>query len=325
MHININIRTIAAGTVALALLLPNLAGAQGYPNRPVKIINPFSAGGPSDVTAREIAAGLQAALGQPFVVESRAGASGTIGAAYVAEAAPDGYTLLLAAGPQLAVPAPKNGVPFDGIKEYAPIALIQTVPNIMIVGPSVKAENLRQMVDLAKSKPGGVSYGSPGFGGPQRVAAAMLQKEANVPMIHVPYNGAAPMMTDIMSGQVDFGFVNLSAVLQHMKTGRLRGFAVASKARSPAAPDVPTLTELGYPIVADSWQGLLAPAGTPPEVVHMLSAQVAKILATPAVRARMESGGRELVYRDPEGFLAFLKDDKLQLDKARAAGITANP
>jgi len=313
--------------VSLALpVIPLPSLAQAYPSRSVKIIQPYAVGGPSDLTAREIANGLSQAMGKPFIVESKAGASGAIGMAYVINAPPDGYTLLLNAGPTLAAPQMPSGKPaFDGVKEWAPIALVQTTPNIMVVGAHVKATNLAELIEWGKNRPKGVNYGSPGAGGPQQMASALFAKESKIPMTHVPYNGAAPMLNDIIAGHIDFGMLNVAAALPHMRSGQLRAVAMGSKIRSAAAPDVPTFIEQGVQITSISWQGLLAPAGTPPEIVNKLAVEVAKYLAKPEVKARMEGGGREVQFLPPEQMHAWLQDNKRLLEAAKAAGVLAEP
>ncbi len=317
-------RKALQAVLALALLAPLAVTAQGYPNRPVKIINPFTPGGPIDLIARELINGWSKALGQTFVLESKPGASGGLAISYVAHAAPDGYTLLIGSAANITVPALSTKPPFDGIKEFSPVVLAIFVPNIMTVGPHVRATNVQQYIELAKAKPGRLSFGSAGHGGSTHIAGEIFQQEAKVKLTHVPYKGAAPVINDMLGGHVDTAFLNLSAVLPHIKSGRLRALGVASNARSKMVPDVPTFAELGVQhFFSGSWYGVLAPAGTPPEIVHALYTASANHLLQPEVRLRIEESGAEVFLLDPPKLLAFMLEQKRDLVKIiKATGIT---
>ena len=286
--------------------------AQSYPNKPVKIIITYPVGGPADQIARELATGLTQNLGQSFVVEAKPGASGSIGTAFVAKAPADGYTLLVGAGaPQTAFPVFSTKSPYDGVSEFSPILMIVDVPNVMVVAPHIKAKNVKEFIELAKTKP--LTYASTGLGSSTHLAGEIFQIESKVKLTHVPYKGATPVMTDMLGGHVDVSFLNLSAMLPHIQSGRLRAIGIAAPVRSKALPNVPTLTEQGVKDNTGSWYGLLAPAGTPEGVVKTLYAAATKYFSQPAVRARIEAGGSELKLLNPQQFRAAIIQEKSEL------------
>jgi len=310
-------------SVLLLATAPLAALAQAYPARPVRIVNPYAPGGPVDLIARELAGGLAKSLGGSFVIEYKPGANATLATSYVAAAPPDGYTLLVGAGgANIAVPALSVKPPYDGIKEFAPVVMAVSVPNILVAGPHVQAASLPQFLEQARSKR--LSYASTGNGGSPHVAGEILQQKTGIKLTHVPYKGAAPVINDLLGGHVDVAFLNLSAVLSHIRTGKLRPLAIASRQRSKALPDVPTFTDLGIPeFFSGSWNGLLAPAGTPPEIVQAIYAASAAHLSQPEVRARLEATGTDVFLLDPPKFLAFMHEEKRDLVKIiKDAGIT---
>jgi tripartite-type tricarboxylate transporter receptor subunit TctC len=293
-------------------LAPLLLAAQTYPDKPVKMIVPYPAGGPADQIARELANGLSQALGQTFVIEAKGGGSGVIGTGFVAKAAPDGYTLLAGSGaPHIAVPIFSSNPPFDGIKEFVPILMMIDVPNVMVIGPHIQANTVKEFIALAKTKT--LTYGSSGTGSSTHLAGEIFQIEANVKMTHVPYKGASPVVNDMLGGHVDVSFLNVSAMLPHLKSGKLRAIGLSAQTRSKALPDVPTLGEQGVPGNTGSWYGLLAPAGTPDSVVRVLYDASVKYFAQPEVRARVEAVGSEIKMLNPQQFLAALNEEKRQL------------
>ncbi len=311
--------------VATLVWMPAPLLAQGYPSRPVKIVNPYAPGGPVDLIARELATGLSKALGGSFIIEYKPGANATLATSYVASAPPDGYTLLVGAGgANIAVPALSSKPPYDGIKEFAPVVMAVSVPNILVAGPHLNATGLPQFLELARSGPRRLSFASTGNGGSPHVAGEILQQKANIKLTHVPYKGAAPVIADLIGGHVDVAFLNLSAVMPHIKSGKLRPLAIASRQRSKAVPETPTFTEAGIPdFYSGSWNGLLAPAGTPPETVQALYTASAALLTQPEVRARLEATGTDVFLLDPVKFLAFMQDEKRDLVKIiKDAGIT---
>lgn len=289
-----------------------LALAQPYPNKPVKVIITYPVGGPADQIARELAVGLTQNLGQSFVVEAKLGASGSIGTAFVAKAPADGYTLLVGAGaPHTAFPVFSAKSPYDGIAEFSPVLMIVDVPNVMVIAPQIKAKDVKEFIELAKTKP--MTYASTGTGSSTHLAGEIFQIETKTKMTHVPYKGATPAMTDMLGGHVDVSFLNLSAMLPHIQSGRLRAIGLTAEARSKALPDVPTLNELGIKDVTGSWYGLLAPAGTPDSIITTLYQAAHKYFSQPEVRARIEAGGSDLKLLNPQQFRAAMVQEKAEL------------
>jgi tripartite-type tricarboxylate transporter receptor subunit TctC len=286
------------------------AFAQAYPNRPIHIVAPFPAGGGYDFLARLIGQEMGKTLGQPVVVENKSGANGNIGTDFVAKAAPDGYTLLMGGNSPLAMNVglyPK--LPYDPIKDFEPISRIATQPNLLAVHPKVPVASLAELIQFAKANPGKLTYASNGNGSPQHLAAEQLKRMAGIDMLHVPYKGAAPNMSALLAGEVSLAFNIILLPLPHVQAGKLTGLAVASSKRSPLAPNIPTMTELGYPIDIDTWYGLLAPAGTPKDIVAKLNAETVRVLNLAELKDRTRSQGIELAGSTPDEFAAFMKAD----------------
>jgi tripartite-type tricarboxylate transporter receptor subunit TctC len=283
------------------------AAAQTYPARPVRIIVPFAPGG-VDVTARLVADRLTAALGQPFVVENRPGAGGSVGAKAAAGAAPDGYTLLFSTpGPVAVSPAINRNAGYDTIKSFAPIAMVSMSPLLLVAHPSVPAKSVAELVAHAKANPGKLRFPSPGFGTQPHLVGEMFRVATGADMVHVPYRGSAPSITDLLAGQVHFYFDNFANVLHYVDAGKLRALAVTSDGRSDRVPTLPTMAESGYPaIVAVYWNGMLAPAGTPPAVVDRLNGAINKALASPGLRAALLKLGSEPRPGTAQDFAAFI-------------------
>jgi len=300
-----------------------LAFAQGYPNRPIHIVAPFPAGGGYDFLARLMAPELAKSLGQAVIVENKAGANGNIGTDAVAKAAADGYTLLMGGNSPLALNvALYPSLPYEPVRDFAPISRVATQPNLLAAHAKVPVKSVAELVAYAKANPGKLTYGSNGNGSPQHLAAELLKRMAGVDIVHVPYKGAAPTAAALLAGEVSIAFNIILLPLPQVHAGRLTGLAVASSKRSPLAPDIPTMTELGYPIDIDTWYALVAPAGTPPEVIARLNAETVRILALPELRERTKSQGIELGSSTPEEFAAFLKADIARWTKAiRETGI----
>src|ERR1700761_1698757 len=267
-----------AVAILLALAAPaamaQSTSASSYPDHPVRMIVPWPPGGGTDIFARAISQKLQQSLGQPFVVENRAGASGNIGASMVARADPDGYTIVLATITLATNPSLYKSLDFDATKDLTPITLIAGVPHMLVVNPSLPVESVKQLIALAKEKPGKLSYSSAGIGSPFQIAAELFKQSAGVDILHVPYRGGAPAIADVVGDHVDMTFANLVAVLPLAKSGQVRALAVTSDKRSSAAPDVPTVAEAGLPGYAfTAWFGVLAPAQTPPAIVKKLKSE----------------------------------------------------
>ena len=283
----------------LALLLPLLAApliahAQPYPSKPVRVIVPFAPGGPADVLARVIGQELSEALGQPFVVENKVGAAGNIGVEQIAKATPDGYTVGIVPVGNVAVnPSLFPTLPYKA-SELAPVAMLATVENVLVVNADVPAKSLKELLALAKQKPGTLSFASPGAGSQAHLAGELMALSAEVKLIHVPYKGIGPALNDVVGGQVTMMFGAMSAVLPHVKSGKLRALGVASIRRSATMPELPTIAEQGLPrFEAVSWYALMAPAGTPAPVIDRLNAESARSLAKPAIREKFAAQGLE--------------------------------
>jgi tripartite-type tricarboxylate transporter receptor subunit TctC len=283
----------------LALLLPLLAApfiahAQPYPAKPVRVIVPFAPGGPADVLARVIGQELSEALGQPFVVENKVGAAGNIGVEQIAKAMPDGYTVGIVPVGNVAVnPTLFPTLPYKA-SELAPVAMLATVENVLVVNADVPAKSLKELLALAKQKPGTLSFASPGAGSQAHLAGELMALSAEVKLIHVPYKGIGPALNDVVGGQVTMMFGAMSAVLPHVKSGKLRALGVASIKRSATMPELPTIAEQGLPrFEAVSWYALMAPAGTPAPIVDRLNAEIARSLAKPAIREKFAAQGLE--------------------------------
>ena len=288
------------------LILPGLALAQAWPAKPVRMVVPFAPGGVTDSTARLVAGKMQEALGQPVLVDNRTGAGGIIATDHVAKSAPDGYTILMAsAAPQTLLQfLQKTG--YDGLKDFAPITLVNTFPIVLMVHPSVPAQNVRELIALAKAQPGKLNFA--GAGGLTQFAGEIFKYMAGIDMVYIPYKGGAPAAAAAAAGDAQVTFANYSDALVHMKSGRLRPLGMTSAKRFPQSPDVPTIAEAGIPgYQVDSWNGLLAPAGTPPEIVSRVAAAVQQGLKDPATSKRLEEMGTVPVGDSPAQFRAFVQ------------------
>jgi tripartite-type tricarboxylate transporter receptor subunit TctC len=286
------------------------APAQTYPVKPVRIIVPFAPGG-VDVTARLIADRLTAALGQPFIVENRPGAGGSVGAKMVASSEPDGHTLMFSTpGPVVASPLINRNAGYDTLKSFAPVAIVSQSPLLLIIHPAVPAKTVKELVAYAKANPGKVHYPSPGFGTQPHLVGEMFKSMTGLDILHVPYRGSAPAITDLLAGQMQIYFDNFANVLQHVESGKLRALAVTGDARVRQLPDVPTMEQSGFGgIAATYWNGLLAPAGTPPAIVVRLNAAVNQALAAPEVRAALTKLGSDPKSGTSQEFSAFIAEE----------------
>lgn len=299
------LRASAAVGGALAL---GRAGAAGYPERPIKIVLPFAAGGTADTVARLLSAKLQEHLGQPVIVEARAGANGIIGADYVAKSAPDGYTLLLNSSAQALNESLYKKLPYDPRAAFAPVALVvPPVPFVLVIHPSIPAQNLKEFIAYAKAHPGQLSYGSAGIGSTLHLGTEMLADAAGISLLHVPYKGAAPALTDLVGGQIKLMINSWAVVLPFVKDGRLRALGQCGASRSPFIPELPTLAEAGLPGVdITSWYGLYAPAATPRATVDILNEATQWAMTQPDVVAKLAPFGSGPPERfKPEAFAAF--------------------
>ena len=300
---------IATGMAALALALS--AAAQTFPSKPVKIVVPFPPGGFNDVLGRTLAQEFQKAWNQPVVVDNRPGGNTIIGSDIVAKSAPDGHTLLVVALPFSVLPSLFAGrLPFDVQRDLAPISLCAGSPNMLVVNPSVPVNNVKELIALAKAQPGKLTYASTGNGTSNHVSAEYFKMLTGTDMLHIPYKGSAPAVTDVIGGQVNVLFDNVPNVIQQVKAGKLKPLAVTSTKRSFQAPDVPTMQEAGVPeYEVNVWFGLLTTAGTPPEVVAKLNAETVRVLNLPEVKERFRALGVEVIASSPEQFAQHLKSE----------------
>lgn len=303
------------GGKALALvyscaLLANPAAAASYPERPITVINPWTAGGPADTVARPVLEQLSVRLGQPVVLENRAGANGTIGSAFVARAKPDGYTLLFShVGPITISPAVQKNMPYDSTKDLAPITQIVSAPNVLVVRPDLPIHSLGEFVKYAQSHPGKLSYGSVGPGSTTHLAGEILSHLARIELLHVPYKGAAPVFTALLGKEIDFAFLNAAGVKTYIESGKLRGLAVTTLKRSTMLPDLPAIAEVYPGFEVNSWYGLMAPAGTPAPVIDLLQKNVEQILKTPEMVTFFEQRGLAPEGTTPQEYAAQIRKD----------------
>ena len=310
-----NITRIALA--ALCLLAAPLALAQAYPAKPVKLIVPFPPGGPTDIVGRFVASKLSEALGQQFVVENRAGAGGTVGSEVASQASADGYTLLYGSTSTLAMaPSLYRKLAYDPRKSFAPISLVSSGPMLVAVNASVPANTLAELIALAKDKPGSLNYASAGNATPPHLAAEMFKSMAGVNLVHVPYKGGGPALQAVTAGEVQILFEGLVTLLPQIKSGRLRALAISAAVRDPALPDVPTSAEAGLPAFqVNFWSGLVAPAGTPPEVVATLNAALRQVLAGGDAKATLTRFGLAPAGNTPPEFSRFIDSEILRWER----------
>ncbi|MFL6565175.1 MAG: Bug family tripartite tricarboxylate transporter substrate binding protein [Burkholderiales bacterium] len=298
--------------ISLCLLLaPLTASAQSFPSKPIRVVIPFVAGGSSDIVGRAIGSKLQEFLGQPAVVENKPGANGAIAAEFVAKSDADGHTILVGSIGVFSInSALFKDLRYNPLRDFAPITLAVTTPNVLITKPALAANSMKELVDYAKKNPGKLSYCSSGTGSSDHLTAELLNQVAGISAVHVPYKGGAACQTDIMGGQVDISFQNLGAVTNYIRGNRMKALAVTAKARNPQLPNVPTTAEGGYPdLVVTSWQAVAAPAKTPREIVAKLNDAAVKALRAPEVRERMGQIGFEVVGSTPDEFGRFMKEE----------------
>lgn len=306
--------------------LAHAQSAAAYPSRPVQLVVAYPPGGPVDVVGRFLADRLTQLLGQNVYINNRAGAGGIIGTEFVARSAPDGYTLLLTSTPMAIQETLYRKLPYAALRDFSAIAEVARGPQMLVVGLSIPAKNVKELIALAKSQPGKLSYASPSTGGANHLAAEMLKTMAGIDAVHVPYKGGAPAELDLIAGRVAFMFHSLPAAMQQVKAGRLRALAVTSVRRTSAAPDVPTVAESGLPgFEVSSWYGVVGPAGLPLEVVARINAGINKALLGPEMKERMTSLGIEGTPGTPADFTEFLKRDIARWAKViKDSGATAD-
>jgi tripartite-type tricarboxylate transporter receptor subunit TctC len=300
-----------AALLTIAIIAPCIARAQTYPSKAVRIVVPFAPGGTTDILARLIGQRLTEALRQPVLIDNRPGANGALGTEMVAKSAPDGHTIVMgylgsfAIGPNL-----YSKLPYDPVRDFAPITVVASTTQAIVMHPSLPVRSTRELIALAKRQPGQIGYASAGIGAPSHLAGELFKMMAGVDLVHVPYKGSGAAMNDLLGGHVAISFGGLAAAMPHVKAQRLRVLAVAGAARSPAMPQVPTVAESGLPgYDVSSWFGLLAPAGTPREAITRLHDEVVKILKTAEVKERLAADGAEVVANRPDEFSAYIKSE----------------
>lgn len=304
-------RLIMHATVAMAVGMSTSAVGQTYPNKPIRIIVPFPAGGNADILARILGQKMVESLGQQIIVDNRAGAAGIIGAQAAARSAPDGYTLFMGTtGTQTTNPAVYTKLPYDPLKDFAPVSNFAGSPYVLVVHPSLPARNLKELVALAKSRPGALHYASFGAGSSAHLTGVLLQTMAKIDIVHVAYKGGPPALADLVGGHVEMMFNLLPGVLPHVKAAKLRPIAVAAERRTKAIMEMPTFAEAGIAdFQSDSWYGILVPAGTPRDIIAKLNAEILRVLALPDVKQRLAIEGAEPMGDTPERFAEQIKKD----------------
>ena len=314
-------------TAALALAVGAPAqGQDAWPSRSVRMVVPFAAGGATDVVARALAKDLSELWGQPVVVENRVGAGGSIGAEVVAKSPPDGYTLLLASGALTINPHLYAKLPFDTQKDFIPVTNVASGPQLLVVHPGVQAKSVRELIALAKAKPGTVNFGSAGIGSQTHLAAENFVDAAGINATHVPYKGEGPALADLISGQLQFLVANIAAAVPHVNNGTIRALAVTSLTRSPLLPDVPTVAESGLPGFENSgWFGLLVPAGTPQAIVNKIHADTVKVLERREMKDRLSVQGMVPIGNTPAAFASAIQDEsKRWAEVVKSRGLKVN-
>ncbi|SFC03570.1 Tripartite-type tricarboxylate transporter, receptor component TctC [Polaromonas sp. OV174] len=313
------LRSLTAALVLGSGLLASVpAAAQAaYPSKPITMIVPFSAGGTTDILARIVGQALTTELGQSVIIDNRAGAGGNIGGQAAARAPADGYTLFMGTvGTHAINAALYKKMPFDPIKDFAPLTRVANVPNLLVANPKQPFKNVKELIAYAKSHPGQLNFGSSGNGSSIHLSGELFKSMAKVDMVHVPYKGSAPAVTDLLGNQISVMFDNMPSAIQHVRSGKLRAIAVTTAKRSPELPDVPTIAEAGVPgYEATSWFGLFAPAATPPAVVSQLNAAIVKVLANPEVKKKINEQGAEVYSETPAQFAAFIQKESVKWSK----------
>ena len=289
------------------LLWPVLAAAEDFPIKPIKLIVPFPPGGPNDIIARIVGQRMSEIAHQPVVIDNRSGQAGVLGTDAVAKSSPDGYTIGIVSSSALAISPSMEKVAYDVAKDFAPITLVATVPEMLVVAGNVPAGNMSELVALAKAQPGKLNFASAGTGGITHLAGELFKLTAKIDIVHVPYRGAAPAINDLLGQQVQMAFLDLPVILPHIKAGTLRGIALGAKERASTAPDVPTTAEVGMPdLLIENWYGMIAPAQTPPAVIAELNKIATQAMADPSVKEKLADQGLTLEPQTPDEFRALI-------------------
>jgi tripartite-type tricarboxylate transporter receptor subunit TctC len=309
---------------ALWILLSSaVAAAQDFPNKPIKLIVPFPAGGPNDIIARVVGQRMSELVKQPLVIENRGGQGGVLGTDAVAKAAPDGYTIGIVSASSLVINPTMEKVPYDVAKDFAPIALVTTVPEMLVVASNVPAGDMKELIALAKAQPGKLNFASAGVGGLPHLAGELLKQTAAIDIVHVPYRGAAPAVNDLLGQQVQMAFLDLPVLLPHIKAGNLRPIALGAPKRAPTSPDVPTTAEVGMPdLLIENWYGMLAPGGTPEPIVTTLNRVANEAMNDPQVKQKLADQGLTVAGNTPAQFRDYIATETQKWARViKAAGL----
>jgi len=317
-------RILGVLATGLSLLLwPALAAAQDFPSKPIRLIVPFPAGGPNDIIARVVGQRMSELIRQPVLIDNRGGQAGVLGTDVVAKSNPDGYTIGITSASSLAISPSMEKVPYDARKDFAPVTLVVTVPEMLVVASNVPAKNMDELVALAKAQPGKLNFASAGVGGLPHLAGELLKLTARIDIVHVPYRGAAPAINDLLGQQVQMTFLDLPVILPHIKAGTLRPIALGARARAPTAPDVPTTAEVGMPdLLIENWYGMIAPGKTPEKIVATLNRIANEAMADPGVKQRLADQGLTVAGDTPEHFRGFIETEAAKWAKViKDAGV----
>ena len=300
-------RTLVVG---LSLLAPLAAKAQDFPTKQIRLIVPFPPGGPNDIIARLVGQRMSEIIKQPLVIDNRGGQGGVLGTDVVAKAAPDGYTIGIVSASSLAISPTMEKVAYNVSKDFAPVTLVTTVPEMLVVATNVPAKNMAELVALAKAQPGKLNFASAGIGGLPHLAGELFKLTAKIDIVHVPYRGAAPAINDLLGQQVQMTFLDLPVILPQIKAGMLRPIALGAPERAPTAPDVPTTAEVGMPdLLIENWYGMIAPAGTPEKIIATLNRVANEAMNDPSVKAKLAEQGLTVAGDTPEQFRSFIDNE----------------
>jgi len=315
---------LAAGL--LLLLSPAAGSAEDFPIKPIRLIVPFPPGGPNDIIARVVGQRMSELFKQPIIIDNRGGQAGVLGTDAVAKSSPDGYTIGIVSASALAISPTMEKVAYDAQKDFAPVTLVATVPEMLVVTSNVPAKNMDELVALAKAQPGKLNFASAGTGGLPHLAGELFKLTAKIDIVHVPYRGAAPAINDLLGQQVQMTFLDLPVILPHIKAGTLRPIALGAKERAPTAPDVPTTAEVGMPdLLIENWYGMVAPAATPPAIVATLNRVANEAMSDPSVKEKMADQGLTLAGDTPEHFRGFIDSEtKKWANVIKEAGVETN-
>ena len=308
------------------LLLPSFAAAEDYPSKPIRLIVPFPPGGPNDIIARVVGQRMSEIAKQPVIIDNRSGSAGALGTDAVAKSAPDGYTIAITSASSLAILPTMEKIAYDPQKDLAPVTLVATVPEMLVVASNVPARNMAELVALAKAQPGKLNFASAGIGGLPHLAGELFKLTAKIDIVHVPYRGAAPAINDLLGQQVQMTFLDLPVILPQIKAGNLYPIALGAKQRATQAPDVPTTAEVGMPdLLIENWYGMVAPAATPPEVIAKLHRITTEAMSDPQVKEKLGDQGLTMVPQTPDEFRAYIVAETKKWAKViKDAGVETN-